>query len=126
MLDDALHALPFVQRGAVVLRFYGGLSIHEIAHALDCSPGTAGFELPLESATSLAQMFGQFEASAGLSVQSRQAASTTVYHASADVLAAFEAAQQQGPEQRRDEFQQTWIDCNASAAAQRIVLPSLD
>lgn len=42
VLDDALRALPFIQRGAVVLRFYGGLSVNEIADALGCAPGTVG------------------------------------------------------------------------------------
>lgn len=42
VLDDALRTLPFIQRGAVVLRFYGGLSISEIADALGCAPGTVG------------------------------------------------------------------------------------
>jgi RNA polymerase sigma factor (sigma-70 family) len=42
VLDDALSGLPFLQRGAVVLRFYGGLSINEIAEALGCAPGTVG------------------------------------------------------------------------------------
>jgi RNA polymerase sigma factor (sigma-70 family) len=42
VLDDALGGLPFLQRGAVVLRFYGGLSINEIADALGCAPGTVG------------------------------------------------------------------------------------
>jgi RNA polymerase sigma factor (sigma-70 family) len=42
VLDDALRTLPFLQRGAVVLRFYGGLSINEIADALGCARGTVG------------------------------------------------------------------------------------
>lgn len=42
VLDDALRTLPFIQRGAVVLRFYGGLSVNEIADALGCAPGTVG------------------------------------------------------------------------------------
>jgi RNA polymerase sigma factor (sigma-70 family) len=42
VLDDVLRRLPFLQRGAVVLRFYGGLSINEIADALGCAPGTVG------------------------------------------------------------------------------------
>jgi RNA polymerase sigma factor (sigma-70 family) len=42
VLDDALAGLPFLQRGAVVLRFYGGLSINEIADALGCAPGSVG------------------------------------------------------------------------------------
>ena len=42
LLDDALRTLPFLQRGAVVLRFYGGLSVAEIAEALGCSTGSVG------------------------------------------------------------------------------------
>lgn len=42
VLDDALRTLPFIQRGAVVLRFYGGMSTNEIADALGCAPGTVG------------------------------------------------------------------------------------
>lgn len=42
VLDDVLRTLPFIQRGALVLRFYGGLSINEIADALGCAPGTVG------------------------------------------------------------------------------------
>jgi RNA polymerase sigma factor (sigma-70 family) len=41
-LDDVLRTLPFLQRGAVVLRFYGGLSIAEIAEALGCATGSVG------------------------------------------------------------------------------------
>jgi RNA polymerase sigma factor (sigma-70 family) len=41
-LDDLLAALPFNQRAAVVLRFYGGLTTEEIARALGCAPGSVG------------------------------------------------------------------------------------
>lgn len=41
-LADALSTLPFNQRAAIVLRFYVGLSIREIAETLDCQPGTVG------------------------------------------------------------------------------------
>jgi RNA polymerase sigma factor (sigma-70 family) len=41
-LADALAVLPFNHRAAIVLRFYIGLSIREIAAALDCQPGTVG------------------------------------------------------------------------------------
>lgn len=34
--------LPFRQRAALVLRFYGGLTEREIAAALGCRPGTVG------------------------------------------------------------------------------------
>lgn len=37
-----LLELPFRQRAAVVLRFYGRLSEKEIAEQLDCAPGTVG------------------------------------------------------------------------------------
>ncbi len=37
-----LAELPFGQRAAVVLRFYGGQSEREIAAALNCRPGTVG------------------------------------------------------------------------------------
>jgi RNA polymerase sigma factor (sigma-70 family) len=36
----ALAALPTRQRAAVVLRFYGDLSVAETAQVLGCSPGT--------------------------------------------------------------------------------------
>jgi RNA polymerase sigma factor (sigma-70 family) len=41
-LDDVLAELPFNQRAAVVLRFYGGLTTDEIARALQCAPGSVG------------------------------------------------------------------------------------
>ncbi|MCW2764123.1 MAG: SigE family polymerase sigma factor [Nocardioides sp.] len=45
-LDDRLTLWPLVvslpprQRAVIVLRYYGGLSESEIAHALRCAPGT--------------------------------------------------------------------------------------
>jgi RNA polymerase sigma factor (sigma-70 family) len=42
ILDDAIAGLPFNQRAAIVLRFYGGWSAAEIAYALDCSPNSIG------------------------------------------------------------------------------------
>lgn len=42
VLDDVLAALPFNQRAAVVLRYYGGWSTAEIAAALDCSVNSIG------------------------------------------------------------------------------------
>lgn len=41
-LAHLLAELPFGQRAAVVLRFYGGQSEREIAVALGCRPGTVG------------------------------------------------------------------------------------
>lgn len=41
-LFDVLARLPFNQRCAVVLRFYVGMSIDEIAHAMDCPVGSVG------------------------------------------------------------------------------------
>ncbi len=41
-LDDVLAQLPFNQRAAVVLRFYGGHTTDEIAQALECAPGSVG------------------------------------------------------------------------------------
>ena len=41
-LDDVLTALPFNQRAAVVLRFYGGLTTEEIARELGCAAGSVG------------------------------------------------------------------------------------
>lgn len=41
-LGDALATLSFNQRAAIVLRYYVGLSIDEIADALNCPPGTVG------------------------------------------------------------------------------------
>lgn len=41
-MADLLLGLPFRQRAAIVLRFYGGLSEAEIAGHLDCRPGTVG------------------------------------------------------------------------------------
>jgi RNA polymerase sigma factor (sigma-70 family) len=40
-LWDALRALPTRQRVAVVLKFYGDLSLKEIADAIGCREGTA-------------------------------------------------------------------------------------
>jgi RNA polymerase sigma factor (sigma-70 family) len=42
LLDDVLAALPFNQRAAVVLRYWGGLTEAEIAAQLECSPGSVG------------------------------------------------------------------------------------
>ena len=42
VLDDAIAGLPFNQRAAVVLRFYGGWTANEIAQTLDCSPNSVG------------------------------------------------------------------------------------
>lgn len=42
VLDDVLAALPFNQRAAVVLRYYGGWSAAQIADALGCSPNSVG------------------------------------------------------------------------------------
>lgn len=41
-LDDVLARLPFNQRAAVVLRFYGGHTTDEIAQALQCANGSVG------------------------------------------------------------------------------------
>lgn len=41
-LDDLLAQLPFNQRAAVVLRYYGGLTTDEIARELGCAPGSVG------------------------------------------------------------------------------------
>jgi len=42
ILWDVLGRLPFSQRAAVVLRYYGGLTEAGIAAALDCPPGSVG------------------------------------------------------------------------------------
>lgn len=42
LLDDVLADLPFNQRAAVVLRYWGGLSTAEIAAELGCSPNSVG------------------------------------------------------------------------------------
>lgn len=42
VLWDALQALPFHHRAAVVLRFYHQLPEREIALLLDCRPGSVG------------------------------------------------------------------------------------
>lgn len=39
-LDDSLRRLPYDQRAVIVLRYWLGLSEAEIAHDLDCRPGT--------------------------------------------------------------------------------------
>ena len=41
-LDDVLKGLPFNHRAAIVLRFYGQLSVAEIADALGARPGSVG------------------------------------------------------------------------------------
>jgi RNA polymerase sigma factor (sigma-70 family) len=41
-LGDLFDRLPFNQRAAVVLRYYSGLSIAEIAEALGCPQGSVG------------------------------------------------------------------------------------
>lgn len=42
ILTDVLAGLPFNQRAAIVLRFWGGLTTNEIAVELSCSPGSVG------------------------------------------------------------------------------------
>lgn len=42
ILSDVLMQLPFNQRAAVVLKFYGGLNENEIAERLECPPGSIG------------------------------------------------------------------------------------
>lgn len=42
ILWDVLRRLPFNQRAAVVLRFYGGLTEREIADSLDSAVGSVG------------------------------------------------------------------------------------
>jgi RNA polymerase sigma-70 factor, ECF subfamily len=42
LLADVLARLPFNQRCAVVLHYYGGLTNAEIAEAMKCSPGSVG------------------------------------------------------------------------------------
>ena len=39
-LADAIARLPFRQRAVIVLRYYADLTEADIAHALDCRPGT--------------------------------------------------------------------------------------
>ena len=41
-MTDAIAALPYRQRAAIVLRFWHGSSEAEIASALGCRPGTVG------------------------------------------------------------------------------------
>lgn len=41
-LAEALAALPYRQRAAIVLRFYGRESEAQIAEVLECRPGTVG------------------------------------------------------------------------------------
>ena len=41
-LVNALRRLPFKQRAALVLRYYGGASENQIADSLQCQPGTVG------------------------------------------------------------------------------------
>jgi RNA polymerase sigma factor (sigma-70 family) len=41
-LGELFDRLPFKQRAAVVLRYYSGLTIAEIAEALDCPQGSVG------------------------------------------------------------------------------------
>jgi RNA polymerase sigma factor (sigma-70 family) len=42
ILTDVLSRLPFPQRCALVLRYYGGLTTHEIAEVMECPPGSVG------------------------------------------------------------------------------------
>jgi RNA polymerase sigma factor (sigma-70 family) len=42
LLGDVLAELPFSQRAAVVLKYWGGLSTAEIANELGCSTGSVG------------------------------------------------------------------------------------
>ena len=41
-IDRVLARLPFNQRAALVLRFFGGATTREIADALECRPGSVG------------------------------------------------------------------------------------
>jgi RNA polymerase sigma factor (sigma-70 family) len=42
VLDDVLRGLPFNHRAAIVLRYYGQLTVAEIADALGARPGSVG------------------------------------------------------------------------------------
>lgn len=42
VLFDVLARLPFNQRAAVVMRYFAGMTEHEIADALDTRPGSVG------------------------------------------------------------------------------------
>jgi RNA polymerase sigma factor (sigma-70 family) len=42
VLFDVLARLPFNQRAAVVMRYFAGMTEHEIADALDARPGSIG------------------------------------------------------------------------------------
>lgn len=42
VLFDVLARLPFNQRAAVVMRYFAGMTEHEIAEALDARPGSVG------------------------------------------------------------------------------------
>ena len=42
VMFDVLDHLPFNQRAAVILRYYGRWTENEIAEALDCRPGSIG------------------------------------------------------------------------------------
>lgn len=42
VMFDVLDHLPFNQRAAVILRFYGRMTENEIAEALACRPGSVG------------------------------------------------------------------------------------
>lgn len=42
IMFDVIDGLPFNQRAAVILRFYGRMTENEIAAALDCRPGSVG------------------------------------------------------------------------------------
>jgi RNA polymerase sigma factor (sigma-70 family) len=42
LLFDVLALLPFNQRAAIVMRYFAGMTEHEIADALDTRPGSIG------------------------------------------------------------------------------------
>lgn len=42
LLDDVLSELPFNQRAAVVLTYWGGMSTSEVAERLECPQGSIG------------------------------------------------------------------------------------
>ena len=55
---DAVARLPMRQRAAVVLHYFDGYSVAEVAEILECAEGTAKAHLH-KARTSLARMLGE-------------------------------------------------------------------
>jgi hypothetical protein len=93
-------------------------SIAQDALVSECM-AVEGFDLPPLPDEAIVMMYGQFDVSAGLSVQGRRAAGTIGYHNAdtEELLAAFTEAEERVPAEQRDEFHEARAGCEAESSA---------